>query len=141
MDVAHVDLDACASRAWSYTQTPHAEYEFEGGTVSVAADSDRLAELFENLFHNSIVHGREDVTVRVGPLEDGFYVADDGPGIPPAKRDEVFEMGYSERPHGNGLGLGIVADIADTHEWALTVTESRDGGARFEFTGVAQSQN
>ncbi|MFB6270947.1 MAG: sensor histidine kinase, partial [Halobacterium sp.] len=76
-----------------------------------------------------------DLTVTVGSLDDadGFYVADDGPGIPEAERDSVFEMGYSTDVDGTGFGLAIVESVADAHDWDVTVTESRDGGARFEF--------
>jgi signal transduction histidine kinase len=65
----------------------------------------------------------------------GFYVEDDGPGIPPEERDEVLEQGYSGDT-GTGLGLAIVDRIADAHGWAVTITDGIDGGARFEFTGV-----
>jgi PAS domain S-box-containing protein len=81
-----------------------------------------------------------DVTVTVGPLDDegrmGFFIADDGPGIPEADRDRVFESGYSTAPDGTGFGLPIVAEIADAHGWSVTVTESESGGARFEIAGV-----
>jgi len=77
-----------------------------------------------------------DVTVRVGDLEDGFYVEDDGPGIPPERRDAVLEPGYSTAPDGTGFGLNIVQRIAEAHGWTLSITDGADGGARFEFTGV-----
>jgi signal transduction histidine kinase len=83
-------------------------------------------------------HGGDDVTVTVGPLTagDGFYVEDDGPGIPPADRQSVFEFGETSNPNGSGLGLAIVATIADAHGWERRVTEAESGGARFEFAGV-----
>jgi nitrogen fixation/metabolism regulation signal transduction histidine kinase len=83
-------------------------------------------------------HGPPDdgsVTVVVGDLADGFYVADDGVGIPPAKREEVFESGYSSGD-GTGLGLSIVRQVAREHGWDVALTESDAHGARFEFTGV-----
>jgi hypothetical protein len=81
------------------------------------------------------------VTVRVGLLEDvdgttGFYVEDDGPGIPADKCDQLFEPGYSTDPDGTGYGLAIVMWIAEAHEWEVSATEGTAGGARFEFTGV-----
>jgi len=74
-------------------------------------------------------------TVTVGRLGDGggFYVADDGPGIPPDERDDVFEHGYTTDSGGTGLGLTIVERIADAHGWTVAATESEAGGARFEF--------
>jgi PAS domain S-box-containing protein len=80
-----------------------------------------------------------DVTVRVGLLDvaDGFYVADDGPGIPEDEREAVLEPGYSTARDGTGLGLVIVREVAGAHGWDLAVTEGADGGARFEFSGVS----
>ncbi len=66
---------------------------------------------------------------------DGFYVEDDGPGIPPDERERVFESGYSSAG-GSGFGLAIVRDVADAHGWSITVGEGRNGGARFEVRGV-----
>jgi signal transduction histidine kinase len=74
--------------------------------------------------------------VRVGALDDGFYVADDGPGVPPDDREHVFESGYSTSEDGTGFGLAIVEEIASAHGWDVDVVESEDGGARFEVTGV-----
>ena len=78
------------------------------------------------------------VTVEVGPLSDGdgFYVADDGPGIPEEKRGEVFEFGYSTEKAGTGFGLAIVKEVAEAHGWTASATESEAGGARFEISGV-----
>ncbi|WP_048076407.1 HAMP domain-containing sensor histidine kinase [Halorubrum sp. AJ67] len=73
------------------------------------------------------------VRVRVGRTDDEFYVADDGPGIDPDQRDAVFEPGHTTAPDGTGFGLAIVERIAEAHDWAVSVTESREGGARFEF--------
>jgi signal transduction histidine kinase len=74
--------------------------------------------------------------VFVGRLPDGFYVADDGTGIDPSERDAVFDPGHSTDRDGTGFGLSIVERIAEAHGWEVSVTESRAGGARFEFTGV-----
>ncbi|MFB6078318.1 MAG: sensor histidine kinase, partial [Halarchaeum sp.] len=102
----------------------------------VLADPSRLGQLFENLFRNAVEHGGDDVTVTVGDLDDGFYVEDDGPGIPADEREVVFEPGYSNEADGTGLGLAIVEQTAAGHDWTLTVSESSAGGARFEITGV-----
>jgi PAS domain S-box-containing protein len=68
-----------------------------------------------------------------GANGDGFYVADDGSGIPPDVRENVFDYGFTTDERGTGLGLSIVADVAEAHGWTVTVGESEDGGARFEF--------
>lgn len=73
------------------------------------------------------------VAITVGDFEDGFYVADDGAGIPSEDREQVFERGYSTDSDGTGFGLSIVEEIVDAHGWSVTVTESESGGARFEI--------
>jgi signal transduction histidine kinase len=78
----------------------------------------------------------DGVTVTVGDLSDGFYVADDGPGVPLDDRDDVFEAGYSTTDTGTGFGLRIVQQVAEAHGWTIRLTESAVGGARFEIRGV-----
>jgi len=105
---------------------------------SLRADPARLKQLVENLLRNAVEHGGERVAVRAGILDDGggFYLSDDGPGIPADDRETVFEAGYSTASRGTGFGLTIVEQVATAHGWETRVTESADGGARFEFTGV-----
>ena len=83
------------------------------------------------------------VTVRIDDLpgESGFYVEDDGPGIPPARRDRVFERGYTTGEGGTGFGLRIVAECAEAHGWSVAATAGSDGGARFEFTDVTTADS
>ena len=76
------------------------------------------------------------MTVTVGELDDGFYVEDDGCGIPERERPAVFEPGYSTVDGGTGLGLRIVDEIAGAHGWDVRVTDASTGGTRFEITGV-----
>jgi len=109
--------------------------------------------VFENLFRNCIEHGSagdrsatadEDdfltITVGsiIGPDDDvcGFYVEDDGTGIAPEEREQVFEAGYSTGEGGTGFGLRIVRDIVRAHGWDIDCTAGAAGGARFEITGV-----
>ncbi len=107
-----------------------------GTDSTIEADRGRLRQLFENLFRNAVDHGHPPVTVTVGDTDRGFYVADDGPGIPEEQRDKVFEGGYTTADSGTGFGLAIVDGIADAHDWEVSVRESEEGGAKFEFDGV-----
>lgn len=104
----------------------------------VRADPSRLQQLVENLVRNAVEHGGDDVTVTIGETDDGdgFYIADDGTGIPETMRAQVFQNGFSTIADGTGFGLAIVKEIADAHGWTMEVTESQSGGARFEITGV-----
>ncbi|MFY4812337.1 PAS domain S-box protein [Haloarcula sp. AONF1] len=147
-----VDLAALAGQAWVDVETGEATLE-KDGTATIEADAARLRAVFENLFRNSVEHGttnsraqsdntgahegcagNEPITVSVGTTDTGFYIADDGAGIPPEERDDVFERGYTTSTTGTGFGLAIVAEIAQAHGWSVSVTESEDGGTRFEFT-------
>ena len=103
---------------------------------TVEADRSRLQQVFENLYRNAAEHSGESVTIRVGEMNGGFYVADTGPGIPESEREAVFEAGYSTNEEGTGFGLRIVKQIIEAHGWEIAVTESEQGGARFEITGV-----
>ena len=102
----------------------------------IKADPVHLHHLFENLFQNSIEHGDTTVTVHIGDLTDGFYIEDNGPGIPEDERNDVFQAGYTTAADGIGLGLTFVERLAETYGWDFTVTESTAGGVRFEFTEV-----
>ena len=130
-----VDLASVCREHWRTIETAEATLTTDVDR-RIRADPARLGQLFENLVGNAIEHAGADVRVRVGELDDGFYVADDGTGIPPGDREAVFDAGYSTADRGTGFGLRIVEEIADAHGWAVGVTDSNEGGARFEITGV-----
>ncbi|MFT4889643.1 MAG: PAS domain S-box-containing protein [Halobacteriales archaeon] len=131
-----VELASVAGECWYTVETADADLEV-ATTATVTADADRLQRVLENLFRNAIDHGGGDVTITVGDIDGaGFYVADDGPGIPPDDREQVFESGYSTTDDGTGFGLAIVRELVDAHDWTVSVTESAAGGARFEVTSV-----
>jgi len=132
-----VDLSVLGTDCWRTVETDDGTLVTDDAPTVVCGET-QARHLLENLFRNAVEHGAvesDPVTVHVGPLDDGFYVADDGRGIPPAERERVFEDGYSGG-EGTGLGLSIVAEIAEANDWTITVTESSTGGARVEFTGV-----
>ncbi|WP_338906453.1 PAS domain-containing sensor histidine kinase [Salinibaculum marinum] len=134
-EVTAVDLAAVTEECWRTVETKEATLVVET-EQHIRADRSRLRELLENLIRNAVEHGGEDITVRVAERDNGFYVADDGPGIPDGERDQVFEAGYSTATDGTGFGLNIVREIADAHGWNVQVTASEGGGAHFDFTGV-----
>ena len=137
-ETERVELPAIVESAWEGVEAAEARLDVETRR-SVEADPDRLRQLLENLLRNAVEHAGPDVTVRVGELEDGFYVEDDGPGIPRPERGRVFEAGYSTADGGTGFGLNIVQDIAYAHGWSVEVTEGEAGGARLEFTGLGRA--
>lgn len=137
-----VGLITAINQAWEYIAAPEASFDLAvDRPVVVMADQGRLRQLLENLFRNAVEHGGEDVTLRVGLLSDadGFYVEDDGLGIPASKQNAVFEAGFTDAEGGTGFGLSIVQQIVDGHGWTIRVTESDSGGARFEISEVQVS--
>lgn len=139
VDPEPVELEAVVDDAWSTVDTKEATPKIQT-SLSIVADRSRLHQLIANLIRNAVEHGGESVTVTIGDTKNGFYVADDGPGIPPDKQERVFETGYSTRDAGTGLGLNIVQEITDAHGWDIRVTESPEGGASFEITSVEISE-
>lgn len=132
VEIESVDLGTVATEAWASVDTPSATLDVIE-TMTVDADRNRLLQLFENLFANAVEHGGSDVTIAIGQTESGFFVEDDGQGIPERTRTDVFTYGYSSQPDGTGLGLSIVKNIVDAHGWSIGVDESAAGGARFEI--------
>lgn len=135
-----VRLQEITEGCWENIATDHATVTVETAHC-IVADESQLKQVFENLFRNAIEHGGADVTITVGDLEEGFYVEDDGRGIPDEAQDSLFEYGCSTKPDGTGFGLAIVDRIVENHGWQLTVGEGKDGGARFEITGVDRADN
>ena len=141
VETAPVAVDSVARQAWEDVDSEASALEITE-PFTVEADESRLRQLLDNLLHNATAHGSPDgdgVTVRVGPLADdsGFFVADDGQGIPADETEQVFEKGYTTATDGTGLGLRIVTEIAQAHGGDVTVTESDGGGARFEIRGIS----
>ncbi|MFB6093002.1 MAG: ATP-binding protein [Haloquadratum sp.] len=150
-DTERVDVAAVAEQSWEMVPSEDATLSVEPAfDLTVTADPERVQQLFENLFRNAIQHGGDEVTVTVGALDGsadesggsgdgengetaGFYVADDGEGVPEDEREEIFETGYTTAADGTGFGLDIVSEIVDAHGWEISATESAAGGARFEI--------
>jgi signal transduction histidine kinase len=143
-EVEPIDLATIVERCWQNVDTADATLDLRTDRT-IRADPSRLQQLLENLVRNGVEHGStngrpraddEGVGITVGDLPDGFYVEDDGPGIPEADRSTVFEAGYSTTEGGTGFGLRIAERIVDAHGWDVRVVDGSDGGARFEITGV-----
>lgn len=136
-EVETIDLAELAEECWRTVPAGGARLTIDT-EQRIRADRSRTRELLENLFRNAIEHSDEAVTITVGELDDetGFFIMDDGPGIPEGEREAVFESGYSTSEIGTGFGLAIVQEIVSAHDWEIDVTTSEDGGTRFEITEV-----
>ncbi|GLQ12041.1 two-component sensor histidine kinase [Devosia yakushimensis] len=105
--------------------------------VHVMGDRDALSRALANLIQNAIMHGGDKARIRVEVCPDGrLQVADSGPGIDQADREEIFEPFHRvvPRQHGAGLGLSIVTDIVRHHHGTLTLADAPEGGALFEIS-------
>jgi PAS domain S-box-containing protein len=132
-ELQSVDLARLVGDCWQNVATGDGDIDV-AADGNIEADPTRLRQLLENLIRNATEHGGDSITV--GATEDGFYVEDDGPGIPKADREDVFEAGYSTADDGTGFGLTIVKQVAQAHGWEIEVTDGSSGGARFEISGV-----
>ncbi|MER6548239.1 ATP-binding protein [Streptomyces sp. NPDC001250] len=115
------------------------------GAARVQGDTDALARVVRNLLDNAVRYARSRVTVSLH-TQDGFarlVVADDGPGIPDADRERVFERftrlddARSRDTGGSGLGLAIVRDVVKAHH-GRTLVEDNHPGARLVVLLPAQ---
>jgi two-component system, OmpR family, sensor kinase len=110
--------------------------------LPVDGNPDELHRVVVNLLDNAVRHtppgARIELRLRAAGRDAVIEVADDGPGIPPELRDEVFDRfvrgdgpADTSARGGSGLGLAIVRAVATSHGGSAEVTESESGGALF----------
>jgi signal transduction histidine kinase len=135
-----VDLDEVVQERVAVLRAA-GEQRIDDGAVrpaQVRGDPGQLRRAVANLLDNAVRHARDRIVVTLDERPDGgveLTVADDGPGVPPADRDRIFERfprlddARSAQDGGAGLGLAIARDIAVRHGGTVSV----DGppGARF----------
>jgi len=145
-DPEPVSLAGGIADSWEAVSSDDIELDVDiPDEAEVEADGDRLRHVFENLFRNAIEHNDPPVKIRVGLLSNetgavsGFFIADNGSGIPESDREEVFEQGYTTNRDGTGFGLSIVEEIVEAHGWTISVGESDAGGARFDVHTTGKS--
>lgn len=120
-----------------------------GGSAPVLGDRDLLFEAISNVLDNAIKHGRTgDISVRVSNENERVVisVADRGPGIPAGERAKVLKRFYrlerSRSSPGNGLGLSLVAAVAQQHGASITMDDNAPGliiALRFPRIPAAQT--
>jgi two-component system sensor histidine kinase TctE len=108
------------------------EIEFDLGEAPLTGNPVLLGEIMENLVDNAMRYGAKTVRIatRHWSHTSLVEVSDDGPGIPAAERERVFERFYrvdNEATDGSGLGLAIVSEIALRHRATIEVTDGPEG--------------
>ncbi len=138
-DARPVDLDDVLRDVLSSTPTGSVRVRTEGvEPVQVVGEAALLEQVMRNLVENAVRHaaGRVDVGLTSDAHDAVLTVDDDGPGIPPSERAEVFQRfvrlddSRTRARGGVGLGLAIVAEIVRVHAGTVEITESPYGGAR-----------
>ena len=105
-------------------------------SINIVADWKLLKTALLNLLDNAVKYSPESTRVDVGFTRNGheliISVSDHGRGIPPEERDQVFKKYYRCRGigkiTGSGLGLYLVARIAEEHQGSVTIADAKDGG-------------
>lgn len=131
-DIVISVIDALYPVAEEQGKTIHVDIDRD---VILTGDKELLTQLAFNLLDNAILHTPCNTQIKVSLRSSGtqteFIVADNGPGIAEAYRLKVFQRFYrleqSRTTPGNGLGLSIVAAIADLHEGTLRLFDNKPG--------------
>ncbi len=122
------------------------------GSAVIMGEASRLARAIDNVVDNAISFAPAETLVEICATgldgEVSVTVEDEGPGVPPASREAIFNRFHSIRPEGeafgrhSGLGLAIAKAIVEGHDGRIVAEDRRDGrsGARFalSFAGVVE---
>jgi PAS domain S-box-containing protein len=144
-DLRQVALEAAETMApllAKYEQ--RLELDLPESLPPVSADPRRIGQVLVNLIANASKYGPDGgvvgITAVVHPDHLYFAVADQGPGIPPEARDDLFRW-FMRRPahddktqFGIGLGLAVVKAVVQAHQGEVGIDTPPGGGTRFWFT-------
>jgi two-component system sensor histidine kinase AtoS len=113
--------------------------ETKGELIVIEADEQLLRQVLFNLLLNAVqaVTARAEIQVvtgRQGPGEGFLEIRDNGPGIPPGHRQEIFKPYFTMQEKGTGLGLAVVQQIVLAHGWEIECLANEPQGAVFRIT-------
>ena len=113
--------------------------ETVGDPVAIEADEQLLRQLLFNLLLNAIqavgVNGQIQISTRpTAAAEAALEIRDDGPGVPPERRQEIFKPYFTTNQKGTGLGLAVVQQIVQAHGWEIECLANEPKGALFRIT-------
>ena len=110
-----------------------------GEPIAIEADEQLLRQVLFNLVLNAIqavgAGGQIQIQARhVSATEASLEVRDDGPGVPPERRQEIFKPYFTTNQKGTGLGLAVVQQIVLAHGWEIECLANEPEGALFRIT-------
>ena len=113
--------------------------EIKGEQLSIEADEQLLRQALFNLLLNAIqaVDGSGEIQIvaqRRNAAEASLEVRDNGPGVPPDRRTEIFKPYFTTQKMGTGLGLAVVQQIVLAHGWEIECLGNEPHGAVFRIT-------
>jgi signal transduction histidine kinase len=113
--------------------------EVGGESLAIEADEQLLRQVLFNLLINAIQAAGENgniqiVVLRASATEAALEVRDDGPGVPPENRREIFKPYFTTHQKGTGLGLAVVQQIVLAHGWEIACLGNGPRGAVFRLT-------
>jgi two-component system, NtrC family, sensor histidine kinase HydH len=115
------------------------QLDVKGEQLSIEADEQLLRQVLFNLLLNAIQALGENgaiqiLTQRVNASEGALEVRDNGPGVPPDRRTEIFKPYFTTQQKGTGLGLAIVQQNVLAHGWEIECLSNQPKGAIFRVT-------
>jgi signal transduction histidine kinase len=128
------------SRALSYDVEEKAvRLDIRGESITIEADEQMLRQVLFNLLLNAIQavdrNGEIEVAARLSSATEAVLeVRDNGPGVPPDRRTEVFKPYFTTQKTGTGLGLAVVHQIVLAHGWEIECTANEPKGALFRIS-------
>lgn len=112
--------------------------ETHGTQIVIEADEQLLRQALFNLVLNAVQAVGSSGAIRITASRNGpaatLEVCDDGPGVPPERRTEIFKPYVTTNEKGTGLGLAVVQQIVLAHGWEITCLGNAPRGALFRFT-------
>jgi signal transduction histidine kinase len=113
--------------------------ETKGEPMTIEADEQLLRQALFNLVLNAIQavgeNGRIQIlTQKAGTSEAAIEIRDDGHGVPPERRQEIFKPYFTTNQKGTGLGLAVVQQIVLAHGWEIECLPNEPKGAVFRIT-------
>jgi len=124
--------------------------EHVGGTdLYCSIDYFRMAQVFRNLFENSLAATRDPVRIEIKTSDDTsngapvlrVTVRDNGPGLTKEQKEKVFEPFFSTKPKGTGLGMAIARRFVEAHGGRIIVGDEQGPGAQFVLSLPKHSAN